>query len=104
MKKIRLPNNKFALVDDEDYEWLSDLKGWIVNRTGYAQLIKPGYKDKKTKTFLMSRLVMLAHLLAPDLEVDHRDGNPLNNQKRNLRFCTHAENMAFYGIRHQKLK
>jgi hypothetical protein len=28
----------------------------------------------------------------PGLVIDHRDGNPLNNQPSNLRFCTNAEN------------
>ena len=30
--------------------------------------------------------------------LDHRDRNPLNNRKSNLRFCTHAENMRNRGI------
>ena len=28
-------------------------------------------------------------------EVDHKDGNKLNNNVNNLRWCTHAENISF---------
>jgi hypothetical protein len=76
-----------VLVDDGDYEWLDDLFGWGINQQGYIVLKKR--LNKKPTTRLMSRLIMLA---GPDQEVDHIDGDPLNNQRSNLRLCTVQQN------------
>ncbi len=84
MKKIPLNTGKFALVDD-DFVHNHPCTGWQENT--YAQRIM--YKHGKGKVALMHRLVMSAPC---DLEVDHIDGNKLNNQRSNLRLCTHAEN------------
>jgi len=53
------------------------------------------YKDKKPKTFLVSRLVAMAWCsgYSPDLTVNHKDGNPLNNAADNLEWVTRAQNI-----------
>jgi len=90
MKTIKI-KDKEALVDDEDYDWLNDLKWWtLVGRKAnplYPVIFKNG------KYLYMHRLVMFAHLKEPtNLEIDHIDRNPLNNQKSNLRWVTHSQN------------
>ena len=43
----------------------------------------------------MHREIMLPK---PRQEIDHQDGNGLNNQKFNLRICSHAQNMQSRGL------
>ena len=80
MKQIPLTKNKFTLVDDEDYE--------LVNK--YNWYFGAGYARSMEK-ILMHRLIMKAK---KGQMIDHIDGNGLNNQRSNLRFCTHSQNMA----------
>lgn len=91
MQKIRLSRGKFALVDDEDFEWLSKWKWYAAPQSGKwkAQSSQWSKEKKKQITVLMHRLLMKPKDLE---EVDHRDRNPLNNQKENLRVCTGTEN------------
>ncbi len=86
MKYIQLTQGKVAVVDDADYEALSQWN-WSYHSGGYA---KRGTSRKQgNKCILMHRAIMDA---PEDVEVDHRDGNKLNNQRENLRLATSNQN------------
>jgi hypothetical protein len=71
-----------ALVDEEDYALLTERR-WYLTPTGYVISPRPA------PTMYMHRIVMGA---AKGQEIDHWNGNPLDNRKQNLRFCTSAQN------------
>ena len=90
MKKIKLTQGQCALVDDADFEMLSQYK-W------YANLMLPGYyavtriaKDGKQKKTTMNRLIMKT---PKGMHTDHINGDTLDNRRSNLRICTNAENL-----------
>lgn len=71
-------------------------KGIIIGdviKGGYRRI--PLYKNGKYKRFMIHRLVAEAFVKNPDNkpEIDHIDGNPLNNKVDNLRWCNHTENL-----------
>lgn len=73
----------FALVDDELYEELNQHK-WCGMSTGYVVRYENG------QTILMHRVIVCA----PDgAQVDHANGCRTDNQRVNLRVCTHQQNM-----------
>lgn len=84
MKEITLSRGETTQVDDSDHDSLSQFK-WYLNRYGYAVRV-----DKR-KCIFMHRVLMLP---AGRQRVDHKDRNPLNNQRSNLRLCTASENLA----------
>lgn len=87
MKEIKLTQGKVALVDDEDFESLDQWK-WYVSAGGYA-VRNSCIKNRRT-TIFMHRLIMST---PEGMDTDHRDHNKLNNQKGNLRICTHSQNL-----------
>jgi len=87
MKEIKLTKGFVALVDDEDYEYLNQFN-WGISAYKYA------CRAAGKLRILMHREIMCA---AQGQIVDHIDGNCLNNQKVNLRLCSHTQN-----IRNQK--
>jgi len=96
MKEIPLTKGYVALVDDEDYPYLSQFK-WCVSgaRAGRAYAVRHTSRvNGKRKLLSMHRIVMEA---PSDKLVDHRDGNSLNNQKCNLRICSQAQNLRNRG-------
>lgn len=86
MKTIPLTQGKFAIVDDEDYEWLMQWK-WYAHKNGNNNYMAA--RRKKYKAILMHRTIMDA---PSDKQVDHFDHNKLNNQRTNLRLCTNSQN------------
>lgn len=88
MKKILLKNNPHEiLVSDKDYRRVIDAGPWYyAHHYAIRSIKKP---DGKWTTERVHRFITGVQR---SLEVDHRDGNGLNNQRRNLRVCTHKQN------------
>jgi hypothetical protein len=84
-KKILLSQNKEAIVDDEDYEYLNQYKWYVTNRN-YAANPKNG---------LMHRVIVFVGKmidLKKNEEIDHINGNRLDNRRCNLRVVTRRQN------------
>lgn len=102
MRKIKLTQGFYALVDDNDYEELNqynwhyakqkDIGGYAV-RTIY---LGGGRKNAKCRSIMMHRVIM-----APPkgLFIDHINHDKLDNRRSNLRICTRAQNGANQNIR-----
>jgi hypothetical protein len=95
MKKISLTRGQFALVDDDDYVYISKYK-WTYSNQGYA------YRQKmingKYKLFLMHRVILEnSGKNIDNLITDHKNCNKLDNRKNNLRACTKSQNGANRG-------
>lgn len=59
--------------------------------TGYKKVEL--YKNKKRKSFKVHRLVMYSFIGIKKDIVNHKDGNPLNNNLNNLEYCNQSHNM-----------
>ena len=84
--------NMFAMVDDEDFEWLNQWK-WRAGKdsnTFYASRTVSFGKNTK-----MHRQIL--GLTDPKIFGDHRDENGLNNTRGNLRICNDKENKCNRG-------
>jgi hypothetical protein len=86
-RDIPLSRGFTAIVDDEDYEYLSRYAWWADN-LGYA--LTSVNQDGKKRNIRMHRMLTKAPIGSI---VDHADGNPGNNQKSNLRVVTQSENL-----------
>lgn len=87
MKKIALTQEKFALVDDEDFEWLNQWKWSYDGNNGYAKRTKYT-KDRNIKIY-MHRIILN---IPQGLITDHINRNRLDNRKDNLRISNKQQN------------
>lgn len=87
MKKIPLTQDKFALVDDTDYEWLNQYS-WHLKKMGYLFYASTQINGID---WLMHRLI-LGLKYKDGIHTDHIDGDGLNNQRTNLRRCNAMQN------------
>jgi len=86
MKTIALTDGSLMFYDDED-EQLALSRRWI-NTRGHAAFSEDG------KSIYFAREVIKAQ---PGYDIDHVDGNTLNNQKCNLRLATKSQNQCNRG-------
>jgi hypothetical protein len=91
MKKIQLTQGKTTIVDNEDYDKLNQ-HSWYAR---YDQKHDCWYAARQVhiegrqKTILMHWEIMSTPV---GMDTDHRNHDGLDNQKLNLRVCTHSQN------------
>ena len=86
LKRNKLKDKVFVLVDDSDYDLLNKYS-WS-KRTSGGYTYAGAYIDGKQ--ILMHRFIM--NVTEPTTFVDHKDRNTLNNQRGNLRLANCSTN------------
>lgn len=92
--KIKLTQNKVALADEDDLNLLSQHRWCAINshgKWGWYASTALWKRNGKTKKASMHRMVMG---FPQDLEIDHINGNGLDNRRQNLRVATRSQNGA----------
>ena len=89
---IPLTQAKYTILDMDDYD--RAIESMINWHTGKRKGIIYAVGGKKGKIILLHRFIMEAQ---PGEEVDHINGDGLDNRRSNLRLCTHAENQHNRG-------
>lgn len=94
MKYINLTKGKRAIVDDDDFSKVYLYK-YHYDTWGYAVRSEWSAIDKRNKKVFLHR-----DILEPPsgLQIDHINGNKLDNRKENLRICTASENVRHRPI------
>lgn len=93
--ELILIDGRIAIVDAVDFPLVSPYR-WRADKYGYVSHTV-GPRDNRRKIYLHRFLVG-----APDdFDVDHKDGDVFNNQRRNLRVTTRSGNLRnrHYGRR-----
>ena len=89
MQELLLKYGMTTQLDDEDFEWACQFKwGAYKSPCDHTYYVSRQAADKR---LYLHRELMNA---ARGFVVDHADHNGLNNQRSNLRVCTHSQNMA----------
>lgn len=91
MKEIVLASGDLTQVSDEDFDFLNR---WSWSLSGSRGKPYPSRRERKTGCILMHHVIVerMSLVIPPGYEPDHKDRNPSNNQRDNLRVITLSQN------------
>lgn len=91
-REIPLTKGKVTIVDAGDYEFLSQWNWFSLNDYYAARTKYIGMFNGKPKRITIKMHQVLMN--APEgFEIDHINGDGLDNRRSNLRICTHQQNI-----------
>lgn len=99
MKRIELTQGFVAMVDDEDWGWLSQWK-WYASQSSYNYYAArfAGPRGRQRKIYMHREIARRKYgeqsRVLDGQQVDHDDGDPMNNTRDNLIARTQQENLA----------
>lgn len=89
-RQIPLTRGLFATVDAKHYDWLMRFNWHAVEKSGCWYASAMVEHDGDVIVIEMHKLIMGV----PDnIQVDHKNGNGIDNREINLRICTQANNL-----------
>ncbi|MCP3684800.1 MAG: Fis family transcriptional regulator [bacterium] len=87
-KVINIKKGKYAIVDDDDF-WLVNRFNWRLGNSRKRYAIRRLHKKNKPETSMHQTIMRF-----PKSNIDHINGNELDNRKENLRLCNQSQNCA----------
>lgn len=88
MKNIKLTQGKYAIVDDEEFERLSEYKWCAVKNHKTFRVQRAGRKGESSNVFMHQDVIGKKK----GFVIDHINRNPLDNRKINLRHARPGQN------------
>lgn len=95
MRTIKLQDGRKVVVDNEDYQRVLKFNRWYAYpglKTWYARATT----TKRSRGILMHRFIL--GVRNPNILIDHKNTNGLDNRKKNLRMCDRTQNLCNTGL------
>ena len=89
-KQIQLTQGKFAIVDEDVFDYLNQWKWNAIKGKGTWYAETRIIDSNGSRNVKMHRFIINGNLGA--LDIDHKNGNGLHNYKSNLRECKNVQN------------
>jgi len=89
MKQVPLTRGLFALVDDEDFEWLMQFKWSVSYHKHNGQWIAQRTVPKSNSKITIQQEI---YGKREGYKIDHKNRDTLDNRRENLRFVTDGQN------------
>lgn len=94
MKEIQLTKGYVTIVDDDIYDWVNGMR-WHALTTPSGKVYASGAAKHlgNGKEVSLHRVVLATHTYKT-MDVDHINGDTLDNRKCNLRLATRSQNLS----------